>query len=488
MCRKSRWQTRAALLAACLLFLQGCTGESSSVLDEDSSAAASASQTTQLREEITGPPSVRLAHIFADHMVLQRNKRVRIWGSCSGSAAVTVEFKGQIKTAEVIQGAWSVYLEAMDADAAGSTLTVKTDNASAAIADVLVGDVWLCSGQSNMEMTIGACNAEQKKKIKAAAGNGNVRLTKIPPAMSYTEEADFEAQAVWKDSAYAANIANSAYAFVFAARLAQELDVPVGIINGSYGGTDIEQWLSAAALDSINVRYGKPLTYNPMIAPLKGMALKGILWYQGENNVTRGTSYTMLFNAYAKQCRTEFQDEQLPIVTTMLDRYYDVNLLKWGPFRLEQWAIAQADPHVEIVCSIDMGDKTNIHPNDKYELGQRAAALTLNRIYGQTQLPGQSACASALTRSGDTVTIAFDNAESGLLLSAGKTVVSLVVTDDKAAAHPVEATIVDNQLQFSIAGVDSPLYVRYAYDMYPETINLFTRNGLPVAPFSLAIN
>ena len=488
MRRKHKRLFGICLLAGCFLFLYGCTDSASPSSDGVSSAVTpTVSGTMQTSEAFIGPPSVGLANIFADHMVLQRGKAVKIWGTCTGADTVTVEFKEQTKIAAVTQGVWSVYLNAMESDAEGGTLIVKADGVSDSVSDVLVGDVWLCSGQSNMEWTVANCSEEQKEKIQQLTGDSKIRLAKIPPDMSYTEETDFEQQIVWKYSLYNNIRYNSAYASVFAARLELELDIPIGIINSSYGGTDIEQWISKETMDSLNLQYGKPLPYNCMIMPLKGMTIKGILWYQGENNVTRSTSYTDLFNAYAAQCRADFEDEQLPIVTTMLDRYYDANLLKWGPFRLEQWAIAQSDPLVEIVCSIDLGDKTTIHPNDKYELGIRAAELTLNRVYGITSLSGQSACATGVTRSGNTLLVSFENVESGLILSSGTTVCSLVVSDANAVQHTVEGTIVGDQLCVSLEGITDPLFVRYAYDMYPEAINFYTKTGLPVAPFSLPI-
>lgn len=431
---------------------------------------------------------VSLAYIFADHMVLQREKPVKIWGTCTGADTVEVSFQNQRKTGQVTDGAFAVYLDAMEANATGSELTVTAGNASYTITDVLVGDVWLCSGQSNMEMTVGACNTAQRAQIQEWAGNSQIRLTKIPQYSSRVELSEFDERVVWTDSDYAKLLSNSAYAFVFGARLQRELEVPIGIVNSSFGGTDLEQWVSLDTLNSLGIRYGSPgAKYNYMISPMKGLTIKGILWYQGENNVNRTTSYTDLFNAYAAQYREEFEDPDLPIITTMLDRYYDPAQLRWGPFRLEQWAIAQGDPHMEIVCSIDLGDKTNIHPNDKCELGVRAAELALNKVYGITSLPGQSAYPSSMRRSGDTLRIRFQDAESGLRLSSGSTVASLVVVDAAGNSHTVEGTLSGDELVVPLSGIDTPAYVRYAYDMYPETINFYTGNGLPVAPFELAV-
>lgn len=472
----------------------------SSETDKPTTPSASANPTKPTTSGSSVPPgptspnnpevkaTVSLAYIFTDHTVLQRDKKVKIWGTCTGADTVEVSFQNQCKTGRVTGGAFSVYLDPMAANANGGTLTVTAGNATDSISDVLVGDVWLCSGQSNMEWTVGALNTEQRVQIDKWSGNAQIRLAKIPRFSARTECAEFDKKIVWTDSSYTNLLPNSAYAFVFGARLQRELNVPIGIINSSFGGTDLEQWISAATLNKLGIRYGSPGSkYNYMIAPMKGLSIKGILWYQGENNTGRLNSYTDMFNAYAAQYRAEFEDPDLPIITTMLDRY-GAEEQKWAPFRLEQWAIAQGDPRIEIVCPIDLGDRTNIHPNDKCELGVRAAELTLNKVYGKTSLPGQSAAPSGMTRSGDTLHIRFHDAQSGLCLSNGAaTVASLVVVDAAGANHPVAGTLDGDKLVVSLTGISSPVCVRYAYAMYPDPINFYTQNGLPVAPFELAI-
>jgi len=215
------------------------------------------------------------------------------------------------------------------------------------------------------------------------------------------------------------------------------------------------------------------------------LTVKGILWYQGEANTNATSDYTRLFEQYAKHYRELFRNAELPIITTQLPKYGAEDYPNWVSFRTKQWAIAEAIENVHIVTAIDMGEAEDIHPSDKWPLGMRAAELVLNKVYGKAT-PGESAYPTGITTSGTTVTIQFKNAESGLKLSSGTAVNDLY--GFTASGKSIVPSSVKLQGDTLILTMSEPIArVEYAMKAVPN-VNLYTANGLPVAPFSISVN
>lgn len=438
--------------------------------------------------------SLSLMSVFGKGAVLQRDREVRVWGGCDGADMVVVEFAEQRKRGAVKDGRWEVTLDPMPANKKAQTLTVSTAGETVENKSILVGDVWFCSGQSNMEYW--PLNAEETKSLSAVASSKNIRYFDVPETWNKRALNEFETVVTWKNAATYASQQWSMYALAFAYALQQELDVPIGIVVSAEGGSLIEYFLPdscliAAGTSRTTAQRGTGIKqgvgtgmYNSMVYPLKGLSVKGILWYQGEANTNATSDYTLLFNQYAKHYRELFNDPDLPIITTQLPQYDSAEYPNWISFRLKQWDIAQKIDNVHIVSTIDMGEAEDIHPSDKWPLGMRAADLVLNKVYGKST-PGESAYPKSVSVSDNTITIRFQDAESGLKLSDGSTVRELYgITAAGGKVAPTSASLNGDTLVLTMS--QTVTRVDYAMANVPN-VNLYTGNGLPVAPFSLEL-
>ena len=429
--------------------------------------------------------------LFSDGAVLQRDKPIRIWGSCKGTKMVTVEFAGQKKQAAVTDGFWEAVLDPLPASSHPQDMILRADGCCVNYTDLLVGDVWLCSGQSNMVHFVKYLDSSYWADYQAIADNGQIRYFYVPNSYDREPLDDFVSRSVWQKPSAVMVMDFSAYAYGFADRMQKELGIPIGIIDSSVGASIIEEWLPDSSLKAAGTtrrealcnqelpQYGTGM-YNSMIYPMRGLAIKGVLWYQGESNVNATSDYKALFWEYAAHYRELFGDEKLPIVATQIVKFQDETRPKWPEFRVIQWEAAR-ESGAYMVCGIDLGDRTNIHPNDKLLLAVRAAELTLNKVY-QRHTPGESAYPLSAVINGNTVTIRFRDAESGLVIRDGDSVRELYgCTGDGETVFPEEVTAEGNTL---VMTVKKPVVrIDYAMSQMPEG-NLYTANGLPVAPFS----
>lgn len=442
------------------------------------------------QRETTGG-TLTLMSLFQSGAVLQREKPLRVWGFYEGTDTVSVRFAGQEKQAMVNDGRWEAVLDPLPANRTSQVMTVTAGDQTVTSADLLVGDVWFCNGQSNIVFTV---KEVKWKGFREIAQTDNVRYFDVPQIWNKAPADEFAPAPRWEKATEETVGHFSAYSYAFAYRLQQELDIPIGIVKSAVGGTVIEHWLpdicveAAGATREIPPLYGvKPDTgtgmYNSMVHPARGLTIKGILWYQGESSVAMPSDYRALFREYVKYYRQMFRDETLPIVTVQLPRYEASRFPGWADFRLIQAELSR-ELGLCICCGIDCGDETDIHPHDKRVFGTRAAELALHEVYGK-DAPGESACPKSVSVSGDTITIRFQNAESGLMLSGGDTVQELFgVTADGGQVTPTNVSIVDDTMK---AVFGRPV-IRVDYAMSPvPDVNLYTKSGLPVAPFSVSV-
>ena len=425
--------------------------------------------------------------IFSENMVLQRDKPIKIWGTCKDAAVVTAEFAGQKKRAAVVKDRWEVTFNPLSANAQPQKLTVNAGGKIFEVNNIFVGDVWLCSGQSNMDLQIKSLSSQAQEPYNALTKNDNIKIFRVNRTNNQAPLKEFTEPCTWSVPSAEEMPNYSAYAYAFANRLETELDIPIGIVDSSYGGTHIEHWMTAKALAAAGTSYGESM-FNPMINPFAGMSIKGILWYQGESNVMVTTSYEKLFTEYAKLYRSIFNDENLPIVTTQLPKCSNPNYPLWHEFRLTQWKIAESIPNVYVVCGIDLGGGVGIslHPNDKLPFGIRAGELTLNKIYSKNT-PGISPYPLKAELSGNKVILTFKDAESGLEIRDGDVrELFLIASDDTAVRATAKITSL-NTIEVSADGVTAPKAVQYCYSVDPNG-NLVAKNGLPVAPFNIILD
>lgn len=473
------------------------------------------------------------APLFSDHVVLQREKPLPIWGRADPGERVTVKFGDQeIGTTTASDGRWLVVFSPLQATSTPGNLTVTGKNV-VQITDVVVGDVWLCSGQSNMEWPVRlAQNAEQEI---ASANYPLIRHNKIKQTVSHSPADQVEAGWVVCSPATAGHF--TAVGYFFARDLQSRLKVPIGLINSTWGGTPIESWMSPAALamdpafEVVDQRWRQTLAeypqkrveyeaaraawnaedaaakaknqnilrpqpsppqgpghsytpaglFNGMINPLLPYALRGTLWYQGETNVSRPAEYAPLFSTLIRSWRMHFGQEDMAFFWVQLAsfKYSD-------PFAVESAALREAQtatlslPLTGQALSIDIGDKNDIHPRNKQEVGRRLALLARSKVYDMP-VDYSGPVFAGTTKEGNALRVHFTHAGTGLT-ARDKPVQSLQIAGADRRFYPAVAKMERASILVSAKEVQAPVAVRYAWFNAPEA-NLYNGAGLPATPF-----
>jgi len=466
---------------------------------------------------------LRLAGIFADHMVVQRDRPLHVWGWADKGEEVTVEFAGQIARATGGEdGTWCVTLRPLAASAEGRELRVQSAGQKTVIGDVIVGEAWHASGQSNMAMTVGsmANELEPVKSDVAAADLPAVRFCRINEAESPQPLDDLRAKATWRPCSPATVAGFSGVAFYFARQLHTELDVPVGIIDSSRGGTPIEPFIPREAFGShptlrrelqlgdqgdldgiwklpggVRARDANWLPgrlFNSRLAPITRFAVRGAIWYQGESNSGVGEDprdYQYKMRALIAGWRQALRNDQMPV--------YFVQLPGSGagsswPYLREQQRLAADLPHTGMVVTVDI-DGAGIHPPNKIDVGRRLALWTLANDYGK-QMAFSGPMFERQEIQGDKIVIYFRHADAGLMVATKDGLATPREAPDAKLAHfgladkagawwPADAKIDGKSVVVTSKRVPSPVAVRYAFEVTPENCNLYNRDCLPASPF-----
>ncbi len=467
--------------------------------------------------------NVVLAPIFQDGVVLQRGKPVPVWGTAAPGEAVRVRFgERTAATTADAAGRWRVTLAPLAASATPAELWVEGRN-TLRVADVLVGEVWLCSGQSNMAFRLSRSHTAKVdlpaatfpliRQFDVRTPNGAESQTPTLGKWSHTTP---------EDARYF-----TAVGYYFALELHRALGVPVGFIRAAVGGSRIEAWMGADALASdpafvsvgenwqrtqVNFRKlqedhaaalkaweANPAAKKRPVAPkditltapgalFEGMirtvvpfALRGILWYQGESNHTRPADYRALFPAMIRGWRAAFDQGELPFYFVQLPNYEqpsDPTGKLWAQLR-EAQAAALAVPGTGMAVTIDVGDAKDLHPPNKGDVGRRLALLARAQVYGE-KIVAESPRAIAFERAPGALRVRLSAAE-GLHRRDGKSAGAEVAGGDRIF-HPATLTIDGDAVVARAAAVPEPVAVRYAWANAPE-VSLFNGAGLPVAPF-----
>jgi len=484
---------------------------------------------------------VRLAVPFQDHAVLQRDRPLPVWGWADPGERVRVSLgnAAPVETTANAAGRWRVTLPAQRASATPVELVVEGKN-RIVVRDLLVGEVWLCSGQSNMEFRLGV--AATAKEDIAAAEFPQIRQLKVARNPRTTRQE--EAPAAWAVCSPATAGEFSAVGFHFARELWESLRVPVGLINCSHGNSPVEAWMSAEALASepefkavadrwaevlakhpaASARYeavlkrwqadseaaraagqktpGKPsppvgpnhrqepsALFNGMISPVLPYAVRGFLWYQGEGNARRAAEYQKLFGALIRQWRSDFHAPDAPFYWVQLpglDKMPPTTThADWIALREAQTATL-ALPATGQAITVDLGDATDIHPTRKREVGERLARLARHRVYGEAVEDSGPELVRATARAG-VVDLEFSHTGGTLKLGGEPAQAFELADDDGRSAAPTSVEILDgNRLRLHAPSINRPAFVRHAWRAYP-TGWLLNAHGLPSAPFSRRI-
>ena len=444
---------------------------------------------------------VSLPALFTDHIVLQQQDSVPIWGW--GQASTTVRIIGSWSSQDTVSvvvddsGRWKGKIKT-GRYGGPYTLHVFSGNnerEKIVLNDVMIGEVWLCSGQSNMEWTPANGIANQSAEI-AAADYPQIRFFSLDKRGSQTLQEDCHAK--WEVCTPEVMRKRSAVAYFFGRHLHQKLDVPVGLIVSAWGGTAAEVWIPEDAVpdtpEERNVIASRkcpwwpvePGTlYNSMIYPLLPYRIAGAIWYQGESNRDDPKPYFGLMKSLIACWRKDFGKE-FPFYQVQIApfNYQSTNN---GPalVREAQEQIVHEVPHTGIVITNDVGEYGNIHPARKQEVGSRLGNLALGEHYGLLEKGYQSPFLEQATVVKGKAVLTFSHAEEGLVC-ADKVVKGLQIAGKDKNFVEAKARIKGNRLEVYASNVKEPTEVRYCFD--DATVgNLFNKHGLPVAPFRVEI-
>lgn len=441
--------------------------------------------------------AVKLPSIIGDNMVLQRDQPLPIWGWDSPGAKVTVTLgDAQASATADADGKWQVELPAQQAGGPHEITIAGSDTVT--LKNVLIGEVWLCSGQSNMEWPVSASNNPQEEI--AAGDHPRIRHIKIPHTPAEKPQTNVPSQG-WQ-VASPETVANfTAVGYFFARALQQELDVPIGLIGSNWGGTRIEPWTPPEGFAQVSelkwftdniakfpekndqgqINHQSPLAlYNGMIAPLVPFAIRGAIWYQGESNNGEGMLYHEKMKALIAGWRSLWKNENLPFYFVQLApfRYGNPNL----PYIWEAQTATLSVPHTGMAVTVDISDVKDIHPRNKQDVGKRLALWALADAYGRKDLVHSGPLYKEMKAEGGKIRISFQHVGGGLTSRDGKPLSWFTIAGEDKNFVPANAVIEGDTVVVSAEGVDKPVAVRFGWDETAEP-NLSNVEGLPASPF-----
>lgn len=492
--------------------------------------------------------AIHLPHVFSDHMVVQRNRDVALWGTATPGDTVTVTFKDATNSAQAgADGSWRISIPVGEADSSGATMSFAAGSERVEIQDVLVGEVWFASGQSNMVFTMNRTPAYAD--VIASSDLPQIRMFNAPTVTAVEPQSDIDGQWTICDPTTVANY--SAVAFFFARKLHQELGVPIGVIKSAWGGkpvetftsrealgtlegtrklveaalaadakfdanraqaayeTRLEQWNSAdqawraKAADKRGNRPRRPaapkraldtegqpgVLFNSMIQPFVGYTMQGAIWYQGEANAKPGAvPYDQTLPLMINDWRTRWQDDF---------SFYFVQLANFReptaePGDADPWPLLQdrmrrilgSTPETGMAVINDIGEAKDIHPKNKHDVGERLALWALAKDYGRDIVYSGPLFRSSSVKD-QAILVRFDQVGAGLKMRDGDKLERFEIAGEDGIWHWAKATIVGTDtVVVSSEAVNSPRTVRYAWAANPTGANLVNSAGLPASVFS----
>ncbi len=466
---------------------------------------------------------LQMPMIFSDNMVLQRERPLPISGTANAGEKITVTIGKQKHTAVTADnGKWSVVLQPLKT---GETYTLRVSSPKKTLTykNVAAGEVWLCSGQSNMEFRLRQ-SATAKTDIPQA-NNPRIRLFDMKPrwftndvtwsqsALDSINHLHYFTQPKWQSATPETAAQFSAVAYYFGRMLQDSLNVPIGLINNAVGGSTTGSWVNRWALeyhfpaifrnwkendfiqewargrakknlgenaDKLQRHpYEPSYLFDAGIRPLEKFPIRGAIWYQGESNAHNKEAHAKLFKLLIDSWRQNWNNAQMPFYFVQLS---SIDRPSWTWFRDSQRRLQQEISHTGMAVSSDVGDSLDVHPTRKKEIGLRLARLALNETYGMKNVvPNGPLFRSAEFRNGAAY-VSFDNAD-GLRSSDGKPIITFEVAEIPGLFYPAVATVEGNRIKASSPEVKNPKYVRYGWQPFTRA-NLVNAEGLPASTFT----
>jgi sialate O-acetylesterase len=467
-----------------------------------------------------------LPYVLSDGMVLQRDKPVRIWGKGEEGAEIKAWLNGQDGKAKVKNGHWSITFEPYEAGGPYD-LTIQSPKKTRIIQDVLIGEVWIAGGQSNMQWSVsGSIHKEQALSMRE-----NKRLRVFKQTRNSSASPQFDTlDAKWMPSTSDNRRHWSAVAYWFAADLQKRLGVPVGLLINCDGATRTQHWTpmetfqktkgflfsldkaltAKRTFESRRIRYEQELSaflskkknglktgpapayyglvhcgyYNAMIHPIRKFSSRGVIWYQGERNAltTReAIAYRKFFPLMIGSWRDAFGDPNLPFLFVQLPRMSECNPRDLPALRESQLHTNQTVAHTAMAVTIDVGKEVGLHPQLKKPIGLRLAKLARGQIYGE-KVPIAGPRFKEFSVEKAELTLRFDHLPSGLKTEDGNPPTEFTLCGPDKKFHPALAKVVEDTIVLSSKEVTQPVAARYCWrnECFP---NLISKNGLPVEPF-----
>jgi len=486
--------------------------------------------------ESTASAAVRLPAVFSDHMVLQQQMPLTVWGWADPGERIEVAFRAQrASTTTGRDGRWQV---ALSPEPAGGPfeLTITGSATPVRLTDVLVGEVWLASGQSNMQWTV--ARAQDGKAEIARATHPRIRLFSVA-RVTAIEPRDDVSPTAWTVTSPETISEFSAVGYFFARSLQEARNVPIGIIHSSWGGTPAEAWTSMQTLqqdpalqpllwqfrrfeaeypsgkfgfdqrqpiwnDAVAARAGKDSTpppamsaprgapddphrpaalFNAMIAPLTAYAIRGVIWYQGETNAVRSWDYQRLFTAMIQDWRRAWNRGDFPFLFVQLANFRPnppTSGVTWWSHLREAQRLTLGLPNTAMASAIDIGNPADIHPLNKQEVGRRLALAARAVAYGEP-ITFAGPLYDGMSLEGKRIRIRFRHTGKGLILDTSKGT-GFAIAGSDGRFLPADALVDGETIVVSCQDVIAPVAVRYAWEDDPVT-SLRNREGLPASPF-----
>lgn len=447
---------------------------------------------------------IELPAILCDNMVLQQNAMVNLWGKATPKAKVTITVSwaplNRVQTTADKDGRWEAKVDTPAATFEPQTIKIR-DEETLTLSNVLIGDVWVCSGQSNMEMPVKGFERQPVENslqyiLSAGKEANRIRMFSVKRNRSFEEQEDCEGQWLVASPESVANM--SATAYFFALNIVNAIDIPIGIINTSWGGTRVESWMPQAALEDIlsaeqiakkkDAHSIKPTElYCAMIAPIRNFSAKGFLWYQGCSNLADNDHYDTMMARMVQQWRKDWGDakNEMPFYYVMIAPYIysGSNDTAYPLFVENQVKALEKIPNSGMAATTDIGEERCIHPAQKFEVGQRLAALALHKTYGQLGFEADAPQMGAYSIKDGKAVITMVNCDLGLSPWYGEEVTGFEIAGADKVFHKAQATIsARKEVTVWCNEVAQPVAVRYSFRNFAPG-NLKNVYGIPAVPF-----
>ena len=465
-----------------------------------------------VHQKASGQAAFKLNGMFSDRMVLQRESDAPIWGIAKPGSMVNVKPSWsdetfQAKTNE--SGRWQTKIKTPQAGGPFHIAVTSGDD-SITLKDVLVGEVWICSGQSNMQWKLRGFGVEHFKEDVQKAKYPNIRFCDVPQVLALEGQNDVRAK--WTTCNPNSALAFSAVGYFFGSRLHQELDVPIGLISTNWGGSSAEAWVSPEVLqeqfpefNSTSDGYAKmiqqtgslysrskapkgmnqrspSLLYNSMIRPLIPYSIRGVIWYQGESNVKNPKQYRTLFPAMIRDWRSRWGVGDFPFYFVQIAPFaYKTEPISAAYLR-EAQMMTLSQPNTGMVVTMDIGNPSNIHPKQKKPVGERLARLALKRDYGRTEIVDSGPQYASYEIEGNAVRLRFRDVGGGLTAHDDKPLTHFTIAGADPKFVAAKATVDGDTIVVRSQSIDQPVAVRFAWGS-GDMPNLSNKDGLPASSF-----